>query len=207
MRIGIARSPLVDGSFLSAAAIDQLFPYVCSIISRSPWTICERGDVDRFVRNIGDHRSGTFNSFTHFHFGRPEQAAALSEYALDRRLHRLAPNASDGASREEVAMEWERLVAESDEIVSWGDSTGMLRAVVQAYRFKRHIGSSSTTAHEAAAKLIAKEHPAIKDPLKCAGVLIEWCEKKHRAWFWQCCPDHHVLYSTANSGNLLQDRS
>ena len=66
----------------------------------------------------------------------------------------------------------------------------MLREVVEEYRFERHRGSYSNTAHVAAAKLIEKNHTTITDPLNYAGVLIEWSEKEHRAWIWRCCRDH-----------------
>ena len=69
-------------------------------------------------------------------------------------------------------MEWERIDAEREEILAWGRVTGMLREVVQYYRFERHVGRYSHTAHQVAAKRIEEVHPTIPDPLNYAGVLI-----------------------------------
>ena len=83
--------------------------------------------------------------------------------------------------------------AEREEILAWGRATGMMREVVQEYRFERHSGTYSYKAHEAAARLIENAYPTIADPLNYAGVLIEWSEKEHRAWFWHCCRDGQHL--------------
>lgn len=189
MSNGVPNQPL-RGTSASSVQIDQFFPHVASIIHRGAWMFDEQSALNGEVQRIGEYRSGTFNKFAHFHFGYPVQAAALSEYA---RQHRLIPNSTHGAAREEVAMEWERIEAEREEILAWGRVTGMLRLVVQAYRAELHVGSYSYTAHESAAKVIEKAHPTITNPLNYAGVLIKWSEKEHRGWFWRCCRDHHVL--------------
>lgn len=191
MQTSTPRQPL-RGASLSSVEIDVFFPHVASIIYRGSWTFSEHGDLNSEVQRLGEYRCENFNSFARYHFEHPEQADALTEYALARRLHRKR-NSTHGASREEFAMEWERIDAEREEILAWGRTTGMLREAVQSYRFERHRGSYSNTAHEAAAKRIEEVHPTITDPLYYAGVPIEWSEKEHRAWFWRCCRDHHLL--------------
>ncbi len=177
----------------SSEQIERVFPYTAPIIRRGSWTFSETGDVNSEVERLGKHRRFDFNNVHRYRFEREELAAALTEFALSRCLHRLQPNSTRGASREEVALEWERMEAEREEILAWGRTTGMMREVVQEYRFERHRGSYSYNAHEVAARLIEKAHPTIADPLNYAGVLIEWSEKEHRAWFWRCCRDGHHL--------------
>jgi hypothetical protein len=100
---------------------------------------------------------------------------------------------ADNPTPEQVAAAWIRIEQERQAILAWGRSTQMLRHVVQEYRFERHMGSRSSIAHEAAARLVAKADAAIADPLNYAGVLIEWAEREHRCWFWRGCRGDHVL--------------
>jgi hypothetical protein len=100
---------------------------------------------------------------------------------------------ADNPTPEQVAAEWIRIEQERQTILAWGRSTRILRDVVQEYRFERHMGSRSSTAHEAAARLVAKADPSIADPLAYARVLIEWAERQHRCWFWRGCRGDHVL--------------
>ena len=181
------------GSAFSSSELERYFPHTAPIIRRGSWTFGETGDSNSKVKSLGDSRRSDFNNVYRYRFEHREQAAELSEYALSRRLHRLRPNSTHGASRDEVAMEWERMEAEREEILAWGRATGMLREVVQQYRFERHTGRYSSTAHEAAAGLIEKLHRTIPEPINYAGVLIEWSEKEHRSWFWRCCRDGHSL--------------
>ena len=142
---------------------------------------------------FGDMRCGEFNWIRRYYFTCPDQAEKLREHALDLRLHRLRVQCGEGATREEVALEWERMAAEREEILAWGRLTGMTRQVVAHYRAERHVGTYSYTAHFNAAKLIEKAHPTIADPRNYAGVMIEWAEREHRAWFWRCCRGLHHL--------------
>jgi hypothetical protein len=82
---------------------------------------------------------------------------------------------------------------EREEILCWGRATGLLREVVQQYRFERRQGADTAVAHDAAAKLVAAADPRIVDPLRHAKVMIAWAESEHRAWFWRCCRDGHRL--------------
>lgn len=102
----------LTGSSLSSVEIDLFFPYVSSIIHRGSWDFSVQGDLNSTVQRIGGYRCGTPNNFTRYHFEHSDQAAELTEYALAQCLHRLKPNSLRGASREEVAMEWERIDTE-----------------------------------------------------------------------------------------------
>ncbi|NQW53895.1 MAG: hypothetical protein HQ465_21925 [Rhodospirillales bacterium] len=177
----------------TSAELEQAFPHATSIIRRGHWTATEQAELNDWMRQFGDTRCGDFNSVRRYHFTCPQQAAALREHALDLRLHRLRANCTYGATREEMALEWERVAAEREEILAWGRTTGMTRQVVAHYRAERHVGSYSYTAHFAAAKLIEKAHPTIADPRNHAGVMIEWAEREHRSWFWRCCRGLHHL--------------
>ena len=180
------------GSDLTSAEIERYFPHSTSIIYRGTWETGARTLFNQQMGRLGEHRSNNFNGVLYCRFEKPEAARELAEAALRYHLHRLTPNSTYGASPEEVALEFERMDAEREEILAWGRSTGMLREVVQQYRFERSRGSYSYTAHQAAAKVIEKSFPCIRDPLNYAGVLIVWAEKEHRAWFWHCCR-HQVL--------------
>lgn len=182
------------GQPLSSAEVDHFYPHTTRIICRGALTIYETAALNAEADRIDcDHRGGYFNSIHVVHFQHEDQAEALSRFALDNRLHRLVPNSTQGASREEVEAEWQRIAQEREAIVAWGRSTGMLRDVVQEYRFERRRGAFSSSAHMAAAKVVEKADLSIVDPMNYAGVLIEWAEREHREWFWRCCRDHHVL--------------
>ncbi len=178
---------------MSSAEIERAFPHTTTIVTRGSWFFSEHSELNAFVHGLGANHSGAFNCLTTYRFGHACQASALAEYALDRRLHRLIPNSRTGAERHEVAEEWVRLADEREAILAWARNTGFLQEVVQTYRFERHRGSYSCTAHREAGALIAKRYPEIADPLNYAGVIIVWAEREHRVWFWRCCRDHHVL--------------
>ncbi|MGQ3301580.1 hypothetical protein [Reyranella sp.] len=173
--------------------LERAFPHTTAIIHRGGWTSLELAELSGWMKPFGDVRSGEFNGIRHFYFTCPEQAAKLREHALETRLHRLKAHCTRGATREEVALEWERMAAEREEILAWGRLTGMTRQVVAHYRAERHVGTYSYTAHFNAAKIIEKAHPTISDPRNHAGVMIEWAEREHRAWFWRCCRGLHHL--------------
>jgi hypothetical protein len=150
--------------------------------------------VNEEVQRIAyDRRRGDFDSFFSYCFQRPEQASEMTELALGRSLHRLVPNSTQAATREEVTAEWGRIAKEREAILAWARSTKMLQHVVQEYRFQRRQGASSYMSHLAAAEFIEKTDASVPDPVNYAGVLIEWAEREHRDWFWRCCRDHHVL--------------
>lgn len=173
--------------------LERAFPHTTAIIHRGGWTASEHAELNGWLRQFDDVRSGEFNGIRRFYFTCPEQAAKLREHALETGLHRLKANCMRGATREEVALEWERMAAEREEILAWGRLTGMTRQVVAHYRAERHVGTYSYTAHFNAAKIIERTHPTIADPRNYAGVMIEWAEREHRAWFWRCCRGLHHL--------------
>lgn len=179
--------------FDTSAEVEQAFPHATQVIRRGLWMVYEQAEVNATLNGLGEHRSGCFNGLCTFRFTQPEHAAAFAEYALDKRLHRLKANSTHGATREEVALEWERRAAEREEILAWGRLTGMTRQVVAHYRAERHVGTWSWPAHLAAARLIEKAHPTVTDPCHYAGVMIEWAEREHRSWFWRCCRGLHHL--------------
>ena len=173
--------------------LERAFPHTTAIIRRGYWTATEQAELNGWMRQFDDTRCVEFNSIRRYYFTCPEQATKLREHALDLRLHRLRVQCGEGATREEVALEWERRAAEREEILAWGRLTGMTRQVVAHYRAERHVGTYSYTAHFNAAKIIEKTHPTIADPRNHAGVMIEWAEREHRSWFWRCCRGLHHL--------------
>lgn len=177
----------------SSAEIERVYPHAAVLIARGSMTFTARADLNGYAAQLGNHRSGSFNGLHTYRYAHAERAAALADYFLDKRLHRLKPNSLDSASREEVADEWHRLADEREQILAWARTNNMFRDVVQEYRFERRRGAYSSTAHQAAARVIEGQHPEVADPLNHAGVLIAWAEREHRAWFWRCCRDHHVL--------------
>ena len=177
----------------TSAELERAFPHTTAIIRRGYWSAAEHAELNGWMMQFGDMRCGEFNWIRRYYFTCPDQAAKLREHALDLRLHRLRVQCGEGATREEVALEWERMAAEREEILAWGRLTGMTRQVVAHYRAERHVGTYSYTAHFNAAKLIEKAHPTIADPRNYAGVMIEWAEREHRAWFWRCCRGLHHL--------------
>jgi hypothetical protein len=188
-RIPYRTSPRCDTS----EEVERAFPHATQVIRRGHWMVYEQAEVNAMLHGLGEHRSGCFNGIGTFRFTQAEHAAAFAEYALDKRLHRLKANSTHGATREEVALEWERRAAEREEILAWGRITGMTRQVVAHYRAERHVGTWSWPAHLAAARLIEKAHPTVTDPCHYAGVMIEWAEREHRSWFWRCCRGLHQL--------------
>jgi hypothetical protein len=178
---------------LSSAEIERLYPARVPLIARGALS---RGDKDRIVEEAcridEDRRCGSFNGIDTFHFRQLEQGAAMADFLLRNRMHRLVPGSSQAAAPAEVAAEWVRMAQERAAILAWGRASNMLRDVVQEYRFERRSGSDSFIAHRVAASLIEKRHPSIGDPLNHAGVCIEWAEREHRQWFWRCCR-HQVL--------------
>ena len=177
----------------TSAELERAFPHTTAIIRRGYWSAAEHAELNGWMMQFGDMRCGEFNWIRRYYFTCPDQAEKLREHALDLRLHRLRVQCGEGATREEVALEWERMAAEREEILAWGRLTGMTRQVVAHYRAERHVGTYSYTAHFNAAKLIEKAHPTIVDPRNYAGVMIEWAEREHRAWFWRCCRGLHHL--------------
>lgn len=177
----------------TSAEIEQAFPHVAQVIRRGLWMVYEQTEMNVMLSELGPYRSGSFNGIGTFRFTEAEHAAAFAEYAFDKQLHRLKVNSTRGATREEVALEWERRAAEREEILAWGRLTGMTRQVIAHYRAERHVGAWSLSAHHAAGRLIEKAHPTIADPCHYAGVMIEWAEREHRAWFWRCCRGLHQL--------------
>ena len=177
----------------TSAELERAFPHTTAIIRRGYWSAAEHAELNGWMMQFGDMRCGEFNWIRRYYFTCPDQAEKLREHALDLRLHRLRVQCGEGATREEVALEWERMAAEREEILAWGRLTGMTRQVVAHYRAERHVGTYSYTAHFNAAKLIEKAHPTIADPRNYAGVMIEWAEREHRAWFWRCCRGLHHL--------------
>jgi hypothetical protein len=177
----------------TSAEIEQAFPHATQVIRRGLWMAYEQAEANAAARALGEHRTGSFNGLCTWRFTQPEHAAAFAEYAFDHQLHRLKAKSTHGATREEVALEWERRAAEREEILAWGRLTGMTRQVVAHYRAERHVGAWSLTAHHAAGRLIEKAHPTVTDPCHYAGVMIEWAEREHRAWFWRCCRGLHQL--------------
>ncbi len=137
----------------------------------------EQAEVNVMLSGLGEYRGGSFNGICTYRFMQPEPAAAFAEYAFDKQLHRLKAKSTHGATREEVALEWERRAAEREEILAWGRTTGMTRQVVAHYRAERHVGAWTLSAHHAAGRLIEKAHPTIADPVHYAGVMIEWAER------------------------------
>lgn len=180
------------GPDLTSAEIERYFPHSTSIIYRGSWETGARALFNEQMGRLGDHRSNNFNGLLCCRFENASSAEELGRLALRFRLHRLTTNSTHGASPEEVALEFERMDAEREEILAWGRSTRMLREVVQQYRFERSRGAYSYAAHQAAARIIEQSFPCIRDPLNYAGVLIVWAEKEHRTWFWHCCR-HQVL--------------
>ena len=191
---GPARIPYRTApSYNSSAEIERAFPHATQVIRRGHWMVYEQAEANAMLSKLGEYRSGCFNGVCTFRFMQPEPVAAFAEYAFEKRLHRLKPNSTHGATREEVALEWERRAAEREEILAWGRTSGMTRQVVAHYRAERHVGAWSWPAHLAAARLIEKAHPTIADPGHYAGVMIEWAEREHRSWFWRCCRGLHQL--------------
>ncbi len=192
-RIPRDRDPTGRGYLVTSTDVERIYPHPVQIIQRGHWLAHEQAEVNGRLRELGEHRLSRFNGLATVRFLEPEPANLFAEQALAQGLHRLHAGSHHGATREQVAMEWERREAEREEILAWGRTTGMLREVVQHYRFERSTGAWSQTAHLSAGRLIEKTHPTVPDPANHAGVMIVWAEKEHRAWFWNGCRgDHHL---------------
>ena len=165
---------------MSSDEIEQAYPHATSIVRRGSWFASEHLDLNGFVQGLGRYRSGSFNNLHTYRFARGDQAAALTEYCLVHRLHRLAPNSMTGAEHHEIADEWVRLADERETILDWARKTRFLQEVLQGYRFERNWGSYSSTAHEATRRLIETRYPEIPDPLNYAGVIIVSAERASR---------------------------
>ena len=192
-RIPRDQDPTARGYLVTAADIERVYPHATQVIQRGHWLTYEQAGVNAALQKLGEYRLNNFNGITTIRFLEPEPADLFAEHALANGLHRLRANSHKGATREEVAIEWERREAEREEILAWGRTTGMLREVVQHYRFERSTGAWSYTAHLSAGRLIEKTHPTVVDPVNHAGVMIVWAEKEHRAWFWNGCRGNHHL--------------
>lgn len=191
---GQGSSPSRRGQSLSSAEIERFYPAAAPLIARGELSYAEKGRMlDEANRIDEDRRGDSFNGIEYFRFRFPEQGAAMSDFLLRHRLHRLVPNSTTAATPEEVAAEWQRMASEREVILAWARSTRMLIEIVQTYRFERRRGAYSYAAHRAAAELVRTTHPGIVDAVNYAGVCIEWAEREHRDWFWRCCRDHHLL--------------
>jgi hypothetical protein len=179
---------------VSSTEIEREFPFTVPIILRTPWRTHETLAMNQAVHDLGvPYRAGEFNAIRTYRFPRQEPVESLRAFVTARRYDRLFSDCRRGSSPEEVAAEWRRIEAERQAILAWARRTRLLQEVVQEYRFSRRQGDASCRAHENASRMVAKADPSIADPMNHAGVLIEWAEREHRAWFWRCCARHHVL--------------
>ncbi len=178
----------------SSAETEQRFPHAVRLIARSYVGFHERGILNDTAASLGPFRHNNFNRIETFHFVTADAAAEMSEVITSQRLDRLSPNSTQGSSRGDVAAEWRRIAEEREVILAWGRKTGMLGQVVAHYRAERHLGACSYRAHVEAARLLTdRAKVSIGEPMNYAGVMIEWAEREHRAWFWRCCRDGHYL--------------
>src|SRR5579883_109176 len=179
---------------LSSAEIEREFPYTSRVILRTRWRTHEQLQVNQRLSELTDaYRQNHFNRISCYHFAKREHAAGFTEFIRQGRYRRLKADSHEGASQEEVALEWMRICDERQTILAWGREQGRLRDVVYAYRFHRKIGRHGGQAFDEAIKTVSQLDPSIADPMNYAGVLLEWAEREHRAWFWRCCRDHHSL--------------
>ena len=179
---------------LSSDEIERHFPHGMRIIMRGRLSFHERGALNVVIEGLGEHRNGSFNGIEHHRFQRAAQAAMLAEFVASNRMDRLVPDSTDRPTPEEVAAAWQEIARANDAILAWARAVpGRLQEVVQTYRFERRQGAFSYSAHIAASRTVAALDPSIGDAMNYAGVLIEWAEREHRAWFWRCCRNHHVL--------------
>jgi hypothetical protein len=178
----------------SSAETEQRFPHAVRMIARSYVGFYERGILNDAAVSLGPFRHTNFNRIETFHFATVDAAAEMAELIASQRLDRLSRNSTQSSSRGDVAAEWRRIAEEREVILHWGRTTGMTGQVVAHYRVERHLGSCSYDAHRAAAKLLAERAKvSIHEPMNSAGVMIEWAEREHRAWFWRCCRECHYL--------------
>ena len=179
---------------LSSAETEHRYPYTSRVIQRTLWETHEHLKVNELLAKItNEHSCGYWNGISCYHFPRQQQAADFTDFIRAGRYHRLHRSSTKGASQAEVALEWMRLCDERQAILAWGRAEkGRTMEVVQSYRFTRREGRNNA-AHDEAAKTVAALDATVRDPKNYAGVLIEWAEREHRAWFWRCCRNHHVL--------------
>ena len=178
----------------SSAETEQRFPHAVRLIARSYVGFNERGLINDTAASLGPFRHNSFNRIETFHFKTADSAAEMGELIASQRLDRLSRNSTQGSCRGDVAAEWRRIAEEREDILAWGRKAGMLGQVVSHYRAERHLGSCSYRAHVETAKLLAERTMvSIDDPMNSSGVMIEWAEREHRAWFWRCCRDGHYL--------------
>ena len=105
----------------------------------------------------------------------------------------VVPGSLQAPTPEEVEADWRRMAAQRDYILAWARNAKALSEIVQTYRFERRQGAFSSTAHQAAAKMVKQIDPSVDDAMNYAGVCIEWAEREFREWFWRCAPNHQVL--------------
>jgi len=179
---------------LTSADIARLYPVKVARIARGLLTYAEQGRLNESAAQIDRRwRSGLFNGLEYFHFRFPEQGALMASVLLAGRLHRLVPGSIAPASSDEVEAEWRRMAGQRAAVLAWARTNKTLMDIVQAYRFERRRGASSSRSHAEAARIVQQIDRSIADPLTYAGVCIEWAEREYRDWFWRCAPDHQVL--------------
>ena len=179
---------------LSSAEIERAFPYLSKVILRTPWRTHEQLAVNqRLTQLTNDYHRWHFNGISTYRFPRQETAASFTDFVRIGRYHRLKRDCHDGAGQTEIALEWLRLCDERQSILAWGRQDGRLQSVVQAYRFARRCGDHADKAYADAGDAVRRLDPSVAEPMNHAAVLLEWAEREHRAWFWRCCRDHHVL--------------
>lgn len=180
---------------LSSAEIERRYPYTSPVIRRTLWETHEHLKVNECLAKLtNEYGCGHWNEITCYHFPRQGQAAEFTDFIRAGRFHRLRNNCTKGAGQAEVALEWMRICSEHQAIMAWSRAEkGRLMEVVQTYRFERRRGIHSNVAHEASGKTVARLDPTVRNPMKYAGVLIEWAEREHRAWFWRCCRNRCIL--------------
>src|SRR5207249_204946 len=138
---GFPAQSLMSAS-VSSTSIERELPYSSRIILRTPWLTHEQLCVNQVVSDLANrHHCGTFNAICCYRFARQEQAAKFTDFIRTGRYHRLRRDCHDGATQEEVALEWLRICEERQKILAWARAEkGRLQEVVQAYRFARREG-------------------------------------------------------------------
>lgn len=178
----------------SSVETEQRYPHAIRLIARSYVDFYERGILNDTAMSLGPFRHNHFNRFETFSFATIDASVEMAELIASQRLDRLFRNSNHGSSRGDVIAEWRRIAEEREGILAWGRRTGLLGQVVAHYRAERHLGSCSYRAHVEATKLLVERAKvSIDDPMNYSGVMVEWAEREHRAWFWRCCRDGHYL--------------
>jgi hypothetical protein len=180
--------------YLSSGDVERLYPARVARIARGELTYAEKGSLNEEAARIdAEWRGSHFNGIEYLHFRFPEQGATMAAFLLKEKLHRVIPGSTQAPTPGEVEAEWWRMASERDEILAWARSTKLLMEIVQTYRFERRQGAFSYAAHRAAAQVVETGDRSLPDPMKYAGVCIEWAEREYRGWFWRCAPNHQVL--------------